>query len=1153
VGLKNHGATCYMNCLIQTLFHIQRFREIVYSIESPEADAQANQAAPVSDGEGAEGAALADDRPALPLLMALQNLFYRLQTSDQPVSCRELMQSFGWDTADAFMQHDAQELNRLLCDRLEEAMKGTPMDGAIKKLFEGEMENYIECIDVDYKSTRSETFYDLQLNARNEAGKELTSLEESLRDFCSVETLEDDNAYDAGTHGKQRARKGIKFKRFPPVLYIQLKRFMFDVERMDMCKINGRLDFPLILDLEAMAPGSGQYALHTVVVHTGGVSSGHYYAFVRVRDGEKGSRWVKLDDETVTPSSVQGAVEDNYGGEDPVIGNYFQLPPNVLTERSPPTQPRIHNAYMLSYVRVGLESEVMRPPDFDGGTEQYRRMAERCAREAQLAEERRKVKSEQMMRVEVRMLLERDLTKLDGFWSHESLPYTRKFTMSKDRTAEDLFQEAIEALKVPRNHLALFVLHQRKTRQLRFKHLDSGQLLKQLLYHGQQTLAGEMQHITVLCTASRGYDPRSLQLQVPTDLSDAAADNYGLHDFNQLEQHNDLCLLIVKYFCPAKRRVVTLGCYYARHKETLSNMVEQDHWLRQRLKPFIDDKEVAPLPDDAYREDGSLNSASLACFEEYLSNDPKDILERKSHETIEKEGLFSGDVIIWQPSPAVARTPRQQVESGCSPQVDNDAPMPEGGTNGRTERDPDNEEDGEPEMLTVKDYLTFLNSQVSLTVRLHAPDEPLCPEGVLADGVWIQPAEDSSNGITEGPTLPPNHKPATQDEAGPTSEAAAVREMSVDCRCRASAVAAKVAKAFDLKASLREGQSLWLFAAGAPSYSDEAPSYFSEAANLHDTNERGLTDILQRCAAINQRFILHAVALPRPPADRRRPVMIHFFDDSVREVGACMLHVPDLDVDMDNAAEDSDADQRRRRPLVTGRPAVDTREILTLARRHLEDAQNSKLRATLAPPDAYVRAAETERLPLFPLRLMDASCGRIRAVCRCVDATAESADDADSFESRQKKPDWFWEPLGDNLFAAALRIEPDYDSHLGLAEGSLVEVFHQEHGGHSFGHPFLMRVDDGESAASVTLRLQEKLKVPTEEMRSWKVQVLAGGHRSQLVEDMTMPAKATVTKAAYDPAQMSLILERLHPAQRSRSPLANRNLRLHKPLTIRSR
>merc|ERR1719375_2035126 len=41
VGLKNHGATCYMNCLLQTLFHIGRFRHIVYSIDVPESPDQA--------------------------------------------------------------------------------------------------------------------------------------------------------------------------------------------------------------------------------------------------------------------------------------------------------------------------------------------------------------------------------------------------------------------------------------------------------------------------------------------------------------------------------------------------------------------------------------------------------------------------------------------------------------------------------------------------------------------------------------------------------------------------------------------------------------------------------------------------------------------------------------------------------------------------------------------------------------------------------------------------------------------------------------------------------------------------------------------------------------------------------------------------------
>jgi hypothetical protein len=47
----------------------------------------------------------------------------QLQFTGGPVSTKDLTRSFGWDTADAFQQHDVQELNRILCDRLEEKMK----------------------------------------------------------------------------------------------------------------------------------------------------------------------------------------------------------------------------------------------------------------------------------------------------------------------------------------------------------------------------------------------------------------------------------------------------------------------------------------------------------------------------------------------------------------------------------------------------------------------------------------------------------------------------------------------------------------------------------------------------------------------------------------------------------------------------------------------------------------------------------------------------------------------------------------------------------------------------------------------------------------------------------------------------------------------
>lgn len=62
-----------------------------------------------------------DASKSLPL--ALQRLFFKLQYSRTAVSTKDLTKSFGWGTYDAFLQHDVQELNRVLCEKLEEKMK----------------------------------------------------------------------------------------------------------------------------------------------------------------------------------------------------------------------------------------------------------------------------------------------------------------------------------------------------------------------------------------------------------------------------------------------------------------------------------------------------------------------------------------------------------------------------------------------------------------------------------------------------------------------------------------------------------------------------------------------------------------------------------------------------------------------------------------------------------------------------------------------------------------------------------------------------------------------------------------------------------------------------------------------------------------------
>jgi ubiquitin carboxyl-terminal hydrolase 7 len=118
-----------------------------------------------------------DDVPHESVALALQRVFYHLQTSDQPVGrlltrrrdnqgsdkgligTNELTRSFGWKSLDSFMQHDVQEFNRVLQDKLEVKMKGTVSEGAITKLFVGKMKSYIKCINVDYESARTEDFY----------------------------------------------------------------------------------------------------------------------------------------------------------------------------------------------------------------------------------------------------------------------------------------------------------------------------------------------------------------------------------------------------------------------------------------------------------------------------------------------------------------------------------------------------------------------------------------------------------------------------------------------------------------------------------------------------------------------------------------------------------------------------------------------------------------------------------------------------------------------------------------------------------------------------------------------------------------------------------------------------------------------------------
>lgn len=320
VGLINQAMTCYLNSLLQTLFMTPEFRNAIYrwNLQSSE-----NSKNDEDDGKNIKN---------IPL--QLQRLFLNLQTSNKKsIQTHDLTKSFGWNSEDAFQQHDVQELSRVMFDALEQMFKGTKQENLINELYQGKVKDYVKCLECETESAKVDVYLDVPLCIRPfGSNKTFESVEEALDAFVEPEILDENNKYLCSKCNRMcKAHKGLKFESFPYILSLQLKRFDFDYNTMSRFKLNNSVTFPEVLNVkkyldiqneqttssvsddnqntsemitdqisnlkEELDKNMYDYELFSIMIHSGSATGGHYYAYIK--DFEK-DQWYNFNDEKVT-------------------------------------------------------------------------------------------------------------------------------------------------------------------------------------------------------------------------------------------------------------------------------------------------------------------------------------------------------------------------------------------------------------------------------------------------------------------------------------------------------------------------------------------------------------------------------------------------------------------------------------------------------------------------------------------------------------------------------------------------------------------------------------------------------------------------------------------------------------------------------------
>jgi ubiquitin C-terminal hydrolase len=374
VGLRNLGATCYMNSLLQQFFMMPALRYGMLMADD------------------------ASDDKKESLLYQLQTMFAFMsfsqkQAYDSSPFCYSY-KDYGGQPVDVRVQQDVQEFFNVFTDRLEQSLKGGPQANLFKHLLGGKMVNQMICQGgCEEIRQRDEDYYTVSLEVKNH-----DNLEQSLLSYVTGELLSGVSC--PACHRKTDTVKRVVLGKLPNTVAFHLKRFELDFNTFQHVKINSRFEFPMEVDLEPYtaeglaridaeakmeklraAGGSAdgknnsdgkteelvvpeRYAEHPkeyytyrvkgIIVHSGTAQGGHYYSFIQQRDGSQ--QWHRHDDKRIAPFDLKDMALETFGGGAKSDGENSRSSALVssgwLSEEAWRAAESMRNAYMLFYERV---------------------------------------------------------------------------------------------------------------------------------------------------------------------------------------------------------------------------------------------------------------------------------------------------------------------------------------------------------------------------------------------------------------------------------------------------------------------------------------------------------------------------------------------------------------------------------------------------------------------------------------------------------------------------------------------------------------------------------------------------------------------------------------------------------------------------------